>query len=319
VSALRIHRFDAWRPGPRLLVLGAVHGNETCGTTAIHRLLAALDTGDLTIERGVLTLVPVTNPVAFANRRREGDRNLNRDLRPTPMPRDAEDRIANRLCPLLADHDVLLDLHSFHSPGEPFVMIGPPDNDGPLEPFGHAALEARLAAHLGPVRVVEGWLETYAAGAARRLERGLAGAVADPRWGVGTTEYMRSNGGCGVTLECGRHDDPAAPDVALHAIGQALALLGLSGRPPQPPPAAHEVLRLVEVVDRLHPDDRFVEPWSSFAPVRAGQPIGVRHDGALVRAPADGRVVFPHPGAMPGHEWFYFARPSDRRLLLESR
>ena len=37
---LRIHRFAGLLPGPRLVVLGAVHGNETCGTQGIERVLA---------------------------------------------------------------------------------------------------------------------------------------------------------------------------------------------------------------------------------------------------------------------------------------
>jgi hypothetical protein len=74
------------------------------------------------------------------------------------------------------------------------------------------------------------------------------------------------------------------------------------------------VLRLVEVTDRLHVDDRFVREWASFDPVRAGEPIAVRHDGHIVAAPADGRIVFPNSKAEPGHEWFYFAQPSGRSL-----
>ncbi len=31
-------RYQGPRPGPRLVVLGAVHGNETCGTRAIERI-----------------------------------------------------------------------------------------------------------------------------------------------------------------------------------------------------------------------------------------------------------------------------------------
>lgn len=306
-GALRIHRIEALRPGPRLLVLGAVHGNETCGTVAIRRVLGEIDAGVLAIERGTLTLLPVTNPLAHALRRREGDRNLNRSMRPSTIPVDHEDRVANRLCALLRSHDVLLDLHSFHTPGDPFVMVGPHDNDGPLEPFARSADERRFAAHLGPVRVVEGWLDAWSRGVRRRAERD--GVHEDTHRGVGTTEYHRAHGGYGVTLECGQHDDPAAPEVAYRAIRQAIALLGLAPLPLSPPAPAHEVLRLVDVVDRLHPDDRFVAPWTSFAAVTAGQPIGQRHDGTIVTAPAAGRIVFPHPGAVPGHEWFYFARP----------
>jgi predicted deacylase len=313
-GCLRAHQFAGLRPGPRLVVLGAVHGNETCGTRAIERLLDGLDRGEIRIERGLLTLVPVTNPLAYAQGTRSGERNLNRRLIVRDAPCDNEDRIANVLVPWLAAHDVLLDLHSFRSPGRPFVMRGPDDNDGTLEPFRHAAAEGRLAAHLGPERIVEGWMSAYAQGAARRRARGF-GADDDPSYGVGTTEQMRRQGGYGVTLECGQHDDPAAPAVAYRAIVQTLALLGLAELPLAPPPPQFERLRLDAVIDRQHEADRFVRPWTSFDPVRAGEVIGERHDGTPVRADADGHIVFPDAGAAPGHEWFYFARPSERALL----
>ena len=314
-STLRSHRFAGLAgSGPRLIVLGAVHGNETCGTRAIERVLAEIDSGTLEIARGVLTLLPVTNPLAYAKGERRGQRNLNRRLLPTAGPREFEDRIANQLCPLLAAHDVLLDLHSFNSPGRPFVMRGPADNRDALEPFAHAVAEGRLAAHLGPTRVVEGWMAAYAEGAARRRERGWL-EDADPSYGIGTTEYMRSQGGYGVTLECGQHADPAAPEVGYRAIRQAIALLGLADTPLAAPPAEFERLRLTEVVDRQHEADRFVRPWRSFDAVQAGEPVGERHDGAPVVARTDGHIVFPDSNALPGHEWFYFAQASERALL----
>ncbi|MDP1693746.1 MAG: succinylglutamate desuccinylase/aspartoacylase family protein [Burkholderiaceae bacterium] len=300
--------------GPRLIVLGAVHGNEICGTRAIERVLGEIERGEVRIARGVLTLVPVTNPLAYVKGERRGERNLNRRLLPTDMPVEFEDRIANLLCPWLAAHDVLLDLHSFASPGRPFVMRGPADSNDTLEPFAHAAAESRFAAHLGPTRIVEGWMAAYAQGATRRRARGLT-EDADPSYGVGTTEYMRSQGGYGVTLECGQHDDPAAPEVGWRAIRQAIALLGLADIALAPPPAEFERLRLTEVVDRLHAADRFVRPWRSFDAVHAGEHVGERHDGTPVIASADGHIVFPDASALPGHEWFYFAQASQRPLL----
>lgn len=316
---LRAHRIaglEGGSAGPRLIVTGAVHGNETAGTKGIRRVLREIDDGDIEILRGVLTLVPVCNPLAYNQQRRMGERNLNRRLQPTATPQDYEDRIANQLCPLLAEHDVLLDLHSFRSPGEPFVMRGPADNRDALEPFVHAAAEARLAAHVGVRRVVEGWMAAYAAGVARRKLQGLTpGAVhEDPSYGVGTTEYMRSRGGYGVTLECGQHDDPAAPDVAYHAIRQTLALLGLADLPLAPPARPFECLVLAEVVDRHAEGDRFVKPWTSFDPLAAGELIAVRADGSEVRAPQAGYIVFPDVSALPGHEWFYLAQASTRPL-----
>jgi uncharacterized protein len=313
---LRVHRFVGLAPGPKLIVTGAVHGNETAGTRGIQRVLAEIESGQLDIVRGSVSLIPVCNPMAYANGRRMGERNLNRRLQPTATPQDFEDRLANALCPLLAAHEVLLDLHSFRSPGRPFVMRGPANNRGSLEPFAQADAEARLAAHVGPARIVEGWMAAYASGVARRRERALTpGAVhEDPSYGVGTTEYMRSQGGYGITLECGQHDDPAAPDVAYRAIHQTLALLGLVERPVSPPAPSFECLALAEVVDRHDAGDSFVKSWTSFDALAADELIATRADGSALRAPRAGYIVFPDSSALPGHEWFYLAQPSTRPL-----
>ena len=313
---LRSHRITGLARGPKLIVTGAVHGNETAGTQGIRRMLAEIDSGDIEIVRGSVTFVPVCNPLAYNQMRRMGDRNLNRRLQPTATPQDFEDRIANALCPLLAAHDVLLDLHSFRSPGQPFVMRGPANNRGTLEPFSHAAAEAQLAAHVGPSRIVEGWMAAYAGGVARRRVMALTpGAVhEDPSYGVGTTEFMRAQGGYGITLECGQHDDLAAPEVAYFAIRQTLALLELADIPLMPPAQPFECLALVEVTDRHAEADRFAKAWSSFDPLAAGELIAVRADGQELRAPQAGHIVFPDASAQSGHEWFYFAQASERRL-----
>jgi uncharacterized protein len=323
-SSLRSHCWHGLAPGLRLLVLGAVHGNEVCGTHAMQALMDELDSGALSIERGRLTMVPVTNPLAYRLGQRMGERNLNRNMAPSAIPQNYEDRLANVLCPLLDAHDVLLDLHSFHTPGAPFVMIGPQNNQGPLEPFAWAQQEMQLALHTGPHRVLEGWLDTYARGTERRRQSAAGqgatpGGAANPNYGVGTTEYMRARGGYGVTLECGQHGDPEAIGVARRAIVHTLQLLGLTR--PRPDVGAdmppREVLRLVDVTDREHPGDRLARNWRSFDPVAAGDVIGLRAGGAELRAPRAGFVVFPNPEAEVGQEWFYFAverRAADSSL-----
>lgn len=309
--------FTGLKPGMRLIVLGAVHGNETCGTQAIQRVVAEIQAGLIQIVSGSLTLVPITNPLAYQRGQRMGDRNLNRNLYPQTAPSDFEDHVANWLCPLLTRHEVLLDLHSFHTPGEPFVMLGPDNNTGALEPFTQAAREEALALRLGVRRLVDGWLDTYAAGVQRRVaqqpdDADSSGLNTDPRYGVGTTEYMRSVGGSALTLECGQHEDPAAPEVAYRAILNTLAHLGLTAQPAPLAVANPQALRLYQVIDKNHIDDTFSRAWASFDPVAAGQPIGVRQDGCEVVADDDGFIVFPNPKALPGQEWFYLARRSGR-------
>ncbi len=312
---LRTHTFHGLAPGPALLVLGAVHGNEVCGTHAVMQLLQDIDAGAISIERGSVTFVPITNPLAHQLKRRFGDRNLNRNMAPSAIPQDFEDRIANVLCPLLDAHDVLLDLHSFHTGGAPFVMIGPQNNTGTLEPFALAAEEMQLALHTGAPRIVEGWLDTYARGVQRRAVNAAENInarsqtlVTNPNYGVGTTEYMRARGGYAVTLECGQHDDPAGVGVARHAILQTLGLLGITSAQPVAPLVVPEILRLIDVTDKAHAGDTFTREWRSFDAVKAGDVIGVRQNGDEVKAQGDGFVVFPNPRGEVGQEWFYFAQ-----------
>ena len=300
-EVLHWHTWAALAPGPSLVVLGAVHGNEVCGAHAIVRAIDDLTHGRLRLLRGRLTLVPVANPLAFAQATREGQRNLNRRFLPQPDPQDYEDRITHQLAPLLAQHEVLLDLHSFHTPGDPFAMVGPRNNSGAREPFARAAEEMALARALGAQQVVEGWLEVYDRAA------GLRGELPDDE-GIGTNEYMRSQGGYAVTIECGQHEDPEAIDVATRAIHGALAHLELA-HVPAPPRFAGAAARLKDVVLRESPADRLAQDWHSFDAVQAGDVIAHRADGTPVAAPYDGCVLFPHPEAEVGQELFYLAEP----------
>ena len=295
--------------GPRLIITGAVHGNETCGTVAIGRIMEEIDSGKLLIANGSVTFVPVTNPLAYRLVRRSGERNLNRNLFPNQNPQDFEDQVANWLCPLLAQHDVLLDLHSFNADSEPFVMVGPTNNDGPLQPFQHADKERALARRLGVHRFVDGWLATYGQGVQRRMSD-ASQLETVLRYGVGTTEYMRTTGGYALTLECGQHNDPAAPGVAYRAIMNTLAFLKVIDGP-EPQPVAFdrmEALSMVVVHDKMDKGDSFVRTWASFDPVAKGQQIGVRADGTPVTSELDGRILFPDTNAGANQEWYYLTR-----------
>jgi predicted deacylase len=299
--------------GPRAIIMGATHGNEICGTKAIRRVMEEIDSGKLQIAAGSVTFVPIVNPLAYAQGTRSGDRNLNRALFPKEDPQDFEDQVANWLCPLLAQHDVLLDLHSFNAAhGEPFVMVGPVNNDGPLEPFRHSEQERALARRLGVRRFVTGWMAAYGQGVQRRSRGSAAELETVLRYGVGTTEYMRSTGGYALTLECGQHADPAAPEVAYRAIMNTLAFLKIIDAPePAPVPFEEmEALAMVVVHDKTDANDKFTRAWASFDPLIEGEQIGERADGTPVTAEFSGRILFPDANAGPNQEWYYLTRPN---------
>lgn len=310
-EALEIVRFEGLRPGPRLIVLGAVHGNEPCGPGAIARAMAEIRASRLVIRRGHITFVPVANPKAYRQRTREGDRNLNRDLRERTHPEDLEGRIGNRLCALLREHDVLLDLHSFTGPGEPFVFAGPGDNRGEVEPFAQAGAEWEFAIRLGTSVVIHGWLDGYACFLAERKRLGFpAGAISE---GVGTTEYTRFAGGYGVTIECGSHDDPASIEVAYGAIRRALAHLGLIDAP-VPEVSARTAIRIVDSLLCGAEGDRLEGRRVTGEAVAAGEVIARRSSGEALTAPRAGFLVFPDPRPEPGKQLCSFGVASNRRI-----
>ena len=311
--------FTAIQAGKHVLITGAVHGNELAGMHGIRRVIAEIESGQLEIARGSVTLVPVTNPMAYAMKRRIGDRNLNRNLAPNDTPTEFEDHIANWLCPLMAKHDVLLDLHSFQAQGQAFVMVGPENNSGSLEPTVHGNTERDWALRLGVNRAVDGWLGTYAAGVDERRSRA---AKLDPttgkrhdldsKYGVGTTEYMRSTGGMALTLECGQHEDPNGPEIAYRAIRNTLALFGLTDDTKPPLVANAEGLHIAMVIDKLDIADTFSRAWQSFDPLKAGDVIGTRANGEIVTAEKDGCILFPNAIAEAHHEWFYLTEATTR-------
>ncbi len=311
-------RFKSPLPGPYILVTAAVHGNETAGTFAIYRLIEQIERGEIKLQGGALTLIPVTNPKAYRLQRRAGDRNLNRRLTPVDQPEQYEDHVANWLCPILAEHDGLLDLHTFQSGDQPFALFGPANNQGPLEPFAQAAIEESIVQRLGCSRFVYGWLDTYAKGIERRAKEVEAGRFdaknvdIDAMYGVGTTEYMRSKGGWALTLECGQHDDIQGREVAYQAIINTLILTGLIAGDAPAPAKDPQVLGLYNVFDRFHENDTFARPWKSFDSIAQGALIATRADGTAISAEQDCLIVFPNMKSQPGQEWFYLAHKGGR-------
>jgi len=310
-TPLETVRFTGLASGPKLIVVGAVHGNETCGPKAILRAINDCRMGRLLIRRGEVTFLPVANMKAYRQQTREGDRNLNRDLRDKTIPEDYEDQAGNRLCSLLREHDVLLDIHSFRGDGEPFVFAGPLDNTGPVEPFRHAAAEGAFAARLGTSIVIHGWLDVYGRFLKERERLGHANKAVSE--GVGTTEYMRFSGGYAVTLECGSHDDPHSAEIGYAAIVNALAHLHLIDAP-APKVSAETVIRVADIILCEAEGDRLDGAWRTGDAVAAGQVLVRRANGEVLTAPTDGFIIFPNYRPKPGDGLCYFGLPSTRAL-----
>jgi predicted deacylase len=290
---IRAISYTGLEKGPRFLVIGAIHGNEKCGTVACERVMAEIDSGTLKIARGRVTFVPIGNPRAYAENRRYAERNLNRFLVPMLEPDCYEASLGNILCPMLADCDAHLAIHSYTVGGEAFVIVAPNDET-----------ESAFARALGPRVMLTGWVEAYA-------RTGRQAKRAGDEESTGSIEYARRNGAIAVNIECGQHDDPQAPDIAYRAIRNALRHFSITDE-------TNEILSietsLIKVTHVYYHEDggRFPQSWKHLQTVSKDEILAFRPDGSTINAPDNGVIIMPKENSSNGEEWFYFGVEAEK-------
>lgn len=273
--------FESGSPGRRLVVFGAIHGNEPCGPEAIHRTMEAIERGDITLRQGSVRFVPTCNPLAYKRNVRCIEENLNRVFRKTESPSSYEARLANELCTLLdTEADMLLDIHSTSAPGPMSVFVDYPDDTN--DAFARA---------LSPEYILLDWPAVYA-----RNPHGFKSFC--------TSDYAHAIGIPGVTVECGQHDDPGSIRVAEKAIFRALSFAGiisLSVREERPP----QKIRMTVVEKKASENDFFAKQWGHLETVKKGETIALRADGSTLSAPEECMMLLPKHHAKAGEEWYY--------------
>jgi len=288
--------YHALQQGISLAILGAVHGNERCGTEAIHRLIQELDQGDVVLKSGTLLLMPIANPAAYEQGVRYVERNLNRSLYPKNTKVHYEDHLDPILCAFLDQADVLLDLHSYSSHGDAFIFL---DGSNPKE--------IEYASALGVHDFVYGWTDAFGNEHDKEAQ--------------GTTEYAELQGALAVTLECGHHHDAEAANVGYRAIIKSLihfdmldetcsAALHAKAESAAITTSKHRCVKMQSVYYREE-GATLVKPWRHFDFVSKNEPIAYFENGTVLLAPENGYVVLPKLNASTGDEWFYFGVAAD--------
>lgn len=275
-------QFTSSHDGPRLLVLGAIHGNEVSGTMAIRTCIAKLENGDMTLQKGSVTFVPVCNPLAQKLGKRYVEKNLNRVILHHDAPAFYEERLANNIVRLIDQCDWLLDLHSSHTQDPPFV-----NQDA------HDEATKKFARCIGLDYVVTNWQEMYVAHNIPALMEG------------DTMSYGISKGIPSCLVECGYHHGPEAPRVAERAILNTLKHIGLIEINEETTPITqHKIIAWKNIFVMKSPG-KFTKDWKQFDPVKKGDVVGIYNDGSAEIATTDGYMMLPNPDAIPGDEWFY--------------
>jgi predicted deacylase len=153
--------YTAAAPGPHVVLLALVHGNEIAGAIVLDRLLR----GGLRPERGRLTF-GFANIAAFQRfdaaqptMSRFIDEDLNRvwDLTQLDGPRRTRelDR-AREIRPLIDTADIVLDLHSMLWPAEPLILCGATSRGRDLaRAIGTPAVSVADHGHLAGRRLID--------------------------------------------------------------------------------------------------------------------------------------------------------------------
>jgi succinylglutamate desuccinylase len=273
-------------PGPTVVAVAAVHGNEPAGIRAAERVLAGIDRAS-TVFRGEVVFV-AGNLTALERRVRFVDADLNRAWTPERVARvrggrderaaGAEDREQRELLDTIGQAVeaargpmYFVDMHTSSAPGPPFLTIGD-------------TLRNRSFARKFPVPLILG------------LEEQIDGSL---------LEYLNERGFVTLGVEAGQHDATESVDrleavlwLALVAAGniEAAALSGLAGFARVLREASAGVPPVIEVRyrHRIEEDDLFrMEPgFVNFQPVRKGQLLARDHHG-LVLCPFTARILLP--------------------------
>lgn len=270
--------FDSQAPGPDLLVLGGVHGNETAGTDAATRLAAELKSGGLTLKSGTLTLAPVCNPRARGLGRRQTEENLNRVVKHWDAPDTYEKRLGCEVAGLIDRATDVLDIHSTYN-----------RNDPPFAFMDYPTERNKTKTRCAPVDIVlAGWPDVYGD---------------SPVEDFTTESYANMAGKSCITVECGWHEAPDAADIAFATILNYMRSAGmLDGAPTFR--ENQKFIRMRSLAMKTSPG-RFARDYKHLDPLKAGDAIAELEDGRTITADRDSYIILPKPYAAVGEEWYY--------------
>jgi succinylglutamate desuccinylase len=309
-SGREIGRVIAEQPGPTLIAVAGIHGNERAGTRAARRVVALLERRRSAMHGEFVAFAG--NLGAMRDNVRYRLRDLNR-VWTTDRVADVEAR-ANAGAPIDVEEQEQLDLlnairgaiarargpvylidcHTTSAHGVPFVL------------FGDTLTQRRFTGAL-PLPIVLG------------LEEQLDGVL---------SAYWTTQGVVTCAVEGGQHDDPGSIDniEAVLLLGAESAGLFGSGVLTETR-AAHALLerrrgdlpRVCEVISRhaITEEDGFVmEPgFLNLARVRGGELLA-RDMRGPIHAPKDGMIMLPLYQGQGADGYFWGREVSATRLRL---
>ncbi len=263
--------FDSKEPGPNLVVMAGVHGDEKCGLNALDAILPTFSP-----LRGQVTFI-IGSPEAVRVSQREFEGNLNRMFRPDSEITEAERytyeyKRSRELMPILAKADALLDIHSSTTEQTiPFVIC-----------------------------------EKQSFEVAAKLPVGIVVSGIDVLHPTGTDAFVNQSGGLGICIECGNHNDLNATNIAIEAINSFLTYFCVvEGKSKNDTKKQRFVC--ADWIYRNKECFTLSKDFQEFEKVSEGSIIGLDGEDEI-KALYDGVILFPHNRIKPNTEAFLFGK-----------
>lgn len=276
---LKKYTFKSENPGPSILFLGAIHGNEPAGTKAIYMVLEKFASKALTPLIGNISFIPVCNPEAFNQNVRQIDENLNRIIKKHYNPQTYEQQIANELVDHIKNADIIIDLHStFCQLDQPFIFSDYPNN-----------LADKISASLNIKYIIKGWPEIYANNS----------LIQD----LSTGACAQSFGKTCLTIECGNHTNESSVQTAYYTIlSTLLCLKMLQGYPSAPIKQEYIYMESIFIKTK---EGKLTKDFNHLDKVKANEILATYEDGTNIICPKDAYILLPKTNAPVNSEWFY--------------
>lgn len=276
---LEKYSFDTNKKGKKILILGAVHGNEVAGKIASQNVIKMIEDNKIELQSGKITFVPICNPKAHENDVREIDVNLNRVIKKHNNPKLYEEFLANEIAELIEENDILIDFHSTSSvTDKPFCFLDHPSSEA-----------EKLISNLGIDLVLKGWPEIYS-----------DSEIED----FSTEKYAYMCNKLSLTVECGYHKSKASIEFAQKTILSLLSYYNLiDGDNSKSSPQMVDMKKFY--IKEF--EGAFAKDFSNMDRVREGEVITIYENGEKIIMPYDGYIIMPKKNAKIGTEWFYIA------------
>ena len=280
---LNITHFKSDKYGSTVCILGAVYGDDVCGTIAINKLISDINSGTIRLTKGALYLAPIVNNKAYEQKKRFCEVDLNRVFKRNIDVSLHEEVLAQELMGIINKSDLVLDLQSSATRDLSFIFQDSSDRK-----------TLSLVKSLPINNVILGRNKIYK-------------NIRD----VSIMDYIYSINSYGVVIKCGKHKNPQSVEVAYKNILSALNHLSMIECEEyiynhfiESDTAKKKYFMLNSFV-RKPKGGRFLKDWINGEKLLKGQEIAKDSQDVIYKTDRECVICLPCDNVNEGEAWYY--------------